>query len=215
MNRTTIFVGVLAIVAAGAPVALADYAVLRSGMRLHITGYEAAGDRVRLSVPGGMVEISAIDLVAVEPEDTFQARPTVVADPGAAAGPYGQLIRAASIKNGVDERLITHIIAAESNFNPRAVSPKRALGLMQLLPMTAARYSVANVFDPAENIDAGTRYLRDLLERYRGNLSLALAAYDAGPDIIERYGGIPPFRETQNYVKRITSQLAQSSRAPK
>ena len=215
MNRTTIFVGVLAIVAAGAPVALADYAVLRSGMRLHITGYEAAGDRVRLSVPGGMVEISAIDLVAVEPEDTFQPRPTVLADPGAAAGPYGQLIRAASIKNGVDERLITHIIAAESNFNPRAVSPKRALGLMQLLPMTAARYSVANVFDPAENIDAGTRYLRDLLERYRGNLSLALAAYDAGPDIIERYGGIPPFRETQNYVKRITSQLAQSSRAPK
>ena len=123
MNRTTIFVGVLAIVAAGAPVALADYAVLRSGMRLHITGYEAAGDRVRLSVPGGMVEISAIDLVAVEPEDTFQARPTVVADPGAAAGPYGQLIRAASIKNGVDERLITHIIAAESCCSKLAITP--------------------------------------------------------------------------------------------
>jgi len=82
---------------------------------------------------------------------------------------------------------------------------------MQLIPETAARYSVANIFDPAQNIDAGTHYLKDLIEKYRGNLSLALAAYNAGPDMVARYGGIPPFPETQKYVRQITSKLASST----
>jgi len=107
----------------------------------------------------------------------------------------------------VDEKLITHVIAVESNFDAKAVSRKHALGLMQLLPQTAARYSAANVFDPAQNIDAGTHYLKDLLEKYRGNLALALAAYNAGPEAVDRFGGIPPFSETQNYVKQITTRL--------
>ena len=105
------------------------------------------------------------------------------------------------------------MIAAESNFNPKAVSRKQALGLTQLLPQTAAQYSVANVFDPAQNIEGGAHYLKDLLEKYRGNLALALAAYNAGPDTVERYNGIPPFAETQNYVKRIISDLAKASPA--
>jgi soluble lytic murein transglycosylase-like protein len=202
-----IVLAALAAATIGAPAARADYAVLRSGVRLHITGYEDAGDRVRLTVQGGAVDVAATDLVSVEPEDTFQALPTAIPT----AGPYGDLIRAAAKKHGVDEKLITRLIAAESNFNPKAVSRKQALGLMQLLPKTAAQYSVENVFDPAQNIEGGTRYLKDLLEKYRGNVALALAAYNAGPDMVERYGGVPPFAETRDYVKRITSEIAKAS----
>jgi soluble lytic murein transglycosylase-like protein len=212
MRKPAMFIAALAvIVAAAATTARADYAILRSGMRLHITGCERVGDRVRLTVEGGVVEMAASDLVTVEPEDVFPALPPA---PAAPAGPYAALIHAAALKDGVSEKLIAHVIAVESNFNPRAVSRKRAQGLMQLLPKTAARYSVANVFDPAQNIDGGTRYLKDLLELYRGDLKLALAAYNAGPDMVQRYGGIPPFPETQNYVKRITSELAEAEKSP-
>ena len=212
MRSPAILMAALAVTAAAAATtARADYAVLRSGMRLHITGCERVGDRVRLTVKGGVVEMAASDLVTVEPEDVFPALPPA---PAAPAGPYAALIRAAAEKDGVSEKLITHVIAVESNFNPRAVSRKRAQGLMQLLPETAARYFVANVFDPAQNIDGGTRYLKDLLQLYRGDLKLALAAYNAGPDMVERYGGIPPFPETQNYVKRITSELAEAEKSP-
>ena len=121
---------------------------------------------------------------------------------------YARLIRLAAAKHGMDENLIAEVIAAESNFDAKAVSRKRALGLMQLLPETAQRYAVTNVFDPAQNIEGGTRYLKDLLARYGGNLKLALAAYNAGPEMVDRYGGVPPFRETQNYVKQITAKLA-------
>src|SRR6202167_1014274 len=185
--------------------ASADYAVLRSGARLHISGYERDGARVRLAVDGGTVSVAAADLLAVEPEEHFASVPV---PPAIAAGPFGNLIHAAAEKHGVDESLITWVIAAESNFNPRAVSRRRAQGLMQLLPKTAALYSVANIFDPAQNIDAGTHYLKDLLARYHGDLRLALAAYNAGPEMVERYGGIPPFHETQSYVKQITAKLA-------
>jgi soluble lytic murein transglycosylase-like protein len=207
-SNSLLLSGAIALLAAleaiAAPAARADYAVLRSGQRLHIAGYERVGDSVRLAVSGGAIEMPASELVAVEPEDVFQPLPPA---PATSHAPYGQVIHTAARKHGVDERLITRVIAVESNFNPKAVSRKRALGLMQLLPQTAARYAVADVFDPAENIDAGTRYLKDLLERFRGNLSLALAAYNAGPEAIERYGGIPPFQETQNYVKRITTKI--------
>jgi soluble lytic murein transglycosylase-like protein len=200
-------IALAAAVSAGlVPVANADYAVLKSGVRLHITGYELAGDQVRLTVAGGSINVAATDLVSVEPEDQFAALPPA---PTAGTGPYINLIHAAAEKHGVDEKLITHVIAVESNFNPRAASRKQALGLMQLLPTTAARYSVSNIFDPAQNIDAGTHYLKDLLARYSGNLSLALAAYNAGPQMVTRYGGIPPFPETQKYVQKITAILAQ------
>lgn len=210
---TTQFVALVALCASCAALpdaARADYAVLKSGARLHITGYELVGDHIVLTVEGGSVQIAADELVTVEPETQFT--PIVVkADSNA---PYGDLIRAASQKHGVDENLITHVIAVESNFNPKAVSRKQAQGLMQLLPTTAAKYSVANVFDPAQNIDAGTRYLKDLLEKYSGDVKLALAAYNAGPDMVTRYGGIPPFPETQKYVRAITDKLSKDKPAP-
>jgi soluble lytic murein transglycosylase-like protein len=194
----------------GAP-ARADYAVLRSGLRLHITGYETEGTHVRLTVEGGTVDLQAEDVVAIEPEDQFAPN---APSPVTSAGPFANLIHAAAQKHGLDEDLIARVIAMESNFNPRAVSRRQALGLMQLLPETAAHYSVADIFDPAQNIEAGAHYLKDLLTRYRGNLTLALAAYNAGPEMVERYGGIPPFPETQNYVREITAKMAHPKPVP-
>jgi len=187
--------------------ARADYAVLRSGTRLHISGYELDGEQVHLSLTGGSVTISSDDLLSVEPEDVFRELPPTDA---ALNVRYAKFIRAAAQKHSVDQRIIAEVIAAESNFNERAVSRKRALGLMQLLPETAARYSVRNVFDPEQNIDAGAHYLKDLLGRYRGNLTFALAAYNAGPEMVDRYRGVPPFAETRNYVREITARLKKS-----
>ncbi|HKV47176.1 MAG TPA: lytic transglycosylase domain-containing protein [Candidatus Acidoferrales bacterium] len=200
---------VLVALAAGciAPIARADYAVLRSGAKIHITGYQESNGRVTLSFNGGSAEIAATDLVAIEPEEQFQALPAPAAT---SSEPYADLIHTAATKTGLDENLIRKVIAQESNFNPRAVSPKNAEGLMQLLPQTAARYSVANIFDPKQNIEAGAQYLKDLLLRYRGNVKLALAAYNAGPDIVDRYAGIPPYPETRKYVSRITASLAKA-----
>jgi Transglycosylase SLT domain len=203
-NLAGAFLIVIALLSLSLP-AQADYAVLRSGARLHVTGYQAKGDRVLLSVEGGSVDIAASELIDVEPEDVFPSPPPANVDFGAR---YANLIHLAAIRHGVDEKLIAGVIAAESNFDAKAVSRKRALGLMQLLPSTAVRYAVADVFDPAQNIDGGTHYLKDLLAKYRGNLSLALAAYNAGPEMVDRYGGVPPFPETQNYVREITSKLA-------
>jgi soluble lytic murein transglycosylase-like protein len=120
--------------------------------------------------------------------------------------PYEPIIQQHSLLQGIKNDLVRAVIQVESAFNPRAVSPKGAMGLMQLMPATAARFGVLDPFNPAENIRAGVRYLRELLDRYANNEQLALAAYNAGPQAVDRHGSrIPPYRETQNYVKRINA----------
>ncbi len=113
-------------------------------------------------------------------------------------------IDAAAVRHNVDPSLVRSVVKVESNFNPNAVSRKGAMGLMQLMPSTARSLNVANPFDPAQNVDAGVRHLRKLLDSYGGNVSLSLAAYNAGSGAVARSAGVPHFRETQNYVRRIT-----------
>jgi len=198
-----------------APALRAEYVVLRSGQRLKVTGYQVVGDKYRLQMGGGTVEIAAEDVLAIEPEEVFTPMP---AQPVVKA-PYRELVEAAAERYKVDADLITSVIAVESNFDPKALSPKNARGLMQLLPETADRLGVQNIYDPKENIEAGTRYLRELLQRYNNDLALALAAYNAGPERVQQYGRVPPFAETLSYVRRVKrtyekSKSKSSAKAP-
>jgi soluble lytic murein transglycosylase-like protein len=184
--------------------ARADYVVLRSGARLNVTGYELLGEKYRLHLKGGIADVPVDEIVSFEPEEIFEPLPEPLGD----TTPFQKIIRAAAERYNMDADLIHCVIAVESNFNPRAVSPKNARGLMQLLPQTAAAFGVRDSFDPEENVNAGTRYLRDLLKKYN-DMTLALAAYNAGPARVDRYGHtVPPYLETMKYVQRIAKSYA-------
>jgi soluble lytic murein transglycosylase-like protein len=137
-----------------------------------------------------------------EGQAKLPARPARLAPPSGAR--YASLIREVARQEQVDPALLHAVVTVESGYNPRAVSPKGAIGLMQLMPDTARRYSVSDIWDPLQNLRAGARYLRDLLEMFNDNVSLALAAYNAGEKAVIRYGHrIPPFAETKSYVPRV------------
>jgi soluble lytic murein transglycosylase-like protein len=142
-----------------------------------------------------------------------QAAPAASAGANAPTGaaPYAADIQAASQKYGVPAALIEAVIQQESGFNPSAQSGAGAGGLMQLMPSTASGLGVTNVYDPAQSIEGGTHYLRDQLDRFGGNVQLALAAYNAGPGAVASYGGVPPYPETQSYVSDVLANYARYS----
>ena len=126
------------------------------------------------------------------------------------AGSIDNVIYSMAQKYGVDPTLIQQVVKAESGFNSKATSPAGAMGLMQLMPGTAASYGVQNPYDSTQNLDGGTHFLKDLLDRFQGNVPLSLAAYNAGPGAVEKYNGVPPYKETQAYVQKIVAGLNKS-----
>jgi len=191
-----------------------EYAVLASGARLHIDRHEADGAIVRLFYGSGFAEMNLTSLRGFEDDGLVTPPPAVIPDtpatPQVAARPPAttplELADAAADKYGLPRELVRSVMAAESGMAPGAVSPKGAIGLMQLMPETAHVLGV-NPYDPAQNVDAGARYLRDLLEKYNYGLRHALAAYNAGPGAVDKYNGIPPYRETIDYISRIEKKL--------
>ena len=185
----------------------ADLAILSNGFSIRHERREVMNETTRLYLDAngsGYVDVPTMDIVGFEKDTTPQ--PTPAGTTAAAAIPPANLadvVGPVSQKHFIDPALITSVIRAESAFNPRAVSPKGARGLMQLMPETAAKLGVRNAFDANANVEGGTRYLQELLEQYNWDLVKALAAYNAGPQRVAQYGGVPPYRETHAYVARI------------
>jgi soluble lytic murein transglycosylase-like protein len=180
----------------------AEMAVLRNGFTIRHERREARDNLTRLylaGTPDNYVDVPTAEIVGFEEDDS----PVRQALGPAPANSLDAVVSAASSRNNIDPDLINSVIRAESGFNPNAVSPKGAQGLMQLMPQTAARLGIQNAMDPVANVEAGTRYLRELLAHYDNDLIKALAAYNAGPERVEQYHGVPPYPETLAYVARI------------
>jgi soluble lytic murein transglycosylase-like protein len=182
----------------------AELANLRNGFSIRHQRHETVGDTTRLYMDAAP-DSGYIDVPTAEIESFDVAPPDPPEATAQAQKPQdlNSIVSSASQRNQVDADFIASVIHAESANNPRAVSPKGAQGLMQLMPQTASMLGVKNSFDPADNVDGGVRYLRDLLVLYNNDMIKALAAYNAGPQRVQQYNGLPPYRETHAYVARV------------
>ncbi len=183
----------------------AELAVLQNGFTIRHERHEVVGDTTRLYTSAGaedFIEVPTAQISSYAPDDT----PAPVVNPTAdekKSIDIHAVIKDAGARHGLDPDFIASVVHAESSYNVRAVSPKGAQGLMQLMPRTAADLGVKDSFDAEANVEAGTKYLRQLLDQYNGDVIKALAAYNAGVQRVAQYHGLPPFRETQAYVRRI------------
>jgi len=183
-----------------------DIAILRNGFEIRHERREQRGNITRMyfraEPESSYVDVANLEIVEFQNADPATAVVSLAPQP-ATHRLLTDLVSAASERHLVDADLIASMIQAESNFNALARSPKGAQGLMQLMPQTAMRFGVKDPFQPEANINAGAQYIRELLLRYDGDLTKALAAYNAGPERVARYSGVPPYRETRNYVARV------------
>jgi soluble lytic murein transglycosylase-like protein len=164
--------------------------------------------QAEVPVPEGLVRIQAriTEIKSRFPGPDFREQLRAAAGSACESTPYDDKIAQAATREGLDPKLLKSMVRAESGFNPAAVSPVGAMGLMQLMPNTAAALGVTDPFDPDQNLAGGARYLRQQLDRF-GDTEKALAAYNAGPGAVARYGGVPPYAETQAYVSKILGSL--------
>ena len=180
-----------------------EYAVLANGFRIHADRHETAGADVRLYTKDGVTEVPAASIASFETEEVVA--PPVTPPKVDAPLPVRDtrtLVRDAAIRSGLPPTLVESVARVESALRPEAVSPKGALGVMQLMPATARKFD-ADPHDTAQNIDAGARLLRELLIKYGGDVVKALSAYNAGEGAVDRYRGMPPYPETQDYVDKV------------
>jgi soluble lytic murein transglycosylase-like protein len=187
----------------------AEIVYLTSGRTLSVKGHRFDGDTIVLSLRGGgdvNIDKTLINRIVpdevpyLEPEQTEPQQAQVA---GLVESPYGELISNMSEAHGVNPNLVRALIQVESNYRPTAKSARGAMGLMQLMPSTAREYNVHNPYDPKSNVAAGVKHLKSLIDRW--GVELALAAYNAGEGAVKKFNGIPPYRETRNYVSRILS----------
>jgi len=187
--------------------ARAEIALLSSGLTLKLDSHRVEdGTVVMLLKGGGEVGVPAGAVRGFVPDEVLDE----VASP--AGGDLREIAAAAARRHGLDPELVLAVVAVESGFRPGAVSPKGAQGLMQLMPRTAASLGVEDAFDPAQNLDGGARHLGQLLTLYGGDLTRALAAYNAGEGAVERHGGVPPYRETRAYVKKVLQRYQEKKK---
>jgi hypothetical protein len=204
---------VIVALALGASSALGtDVAILHNGFSIRHERREVFGSVTRLYL--GTDDVGYVDIPTAE-IDRFEETPSSPSVEDVAAQPLPDLINTISDRHHLDPDLINSVIHAESGFNPRAVSPKGAQGLMQLMPRTASELGVADAFDPGANVEGGTRYLSELLVRYDFDLIKALAAYNAGPERVEKYHGVPPYYETRAYVAKVVRDFNRKKLAEK